>query len=133
VVVSPDDPRPSYKQVADDLRRAIEQGGYQPGQRLPSGRTLAETYGVALNTAQRAVDLLKAEGVLVSYPPRGIFVQSLETDAGSAGRSSEYVEIKHQIDDLRSAFRDQMDMIGQRLSALERAVAGDRPTPGQDA
>jgi len=119
--------------VADDLRRAIEQGEYQPGQRLPSGRTLAETYAVALNTAQRAVDLLKVEGVLVSYPPRGIFVQSPETGGGHPDRSPEYVEIKHQIDELRSAFRDQMDVIGQRLTVLERAVAADRPTPGQDS
>ena len=133
VAVSEDDPRPSYVQVADDLRSAIEKGEYQPGQRLPSGRTLAETYRVALNTAQRAVDLLKAEGVLVSYPPRGVFVRSPQGDNEPVGRSRDYVEIKHQIDELRSAFRDQMSVVEQRLSSLEQAVVGGHPEQQRDA
>jgi GntR family transcriptional regulator len=123
VTVSEDDPRPSYVQVADDLRRAIERGEYQPGQRLPSGRALARRYEVALNTAQRAVDLLKAEGILISYPPRGVFVRSLSDEPERQPRHSpEYIEITRQIDELRSAFRDQMNMVDQRLSSLERAI-----------
>jgi DNA-binding GntR family transcriptional regulator len=123
VTVSEDDPRPSYVQVADDLRRAVERGEYQPGQRLPSGRALAMQYEVALNTAQRAVDLLKAEGILVSYPPRGVFVSSPSEESERQQRHSpEYIEITHQIIELRSAFRDQMNIVDQRLSSLEQAI-----------
>jgi GntR family transcriptional regulator len=123
VTVSEDDPRPSYVQVADDLRRAVERGEYQPGQRLPSGRALASQYKVALNTAQRAVDLLKAEGILISYPPRGVFVRSSNEEPERQPRHSpEYIEITRQINELRSAFRDQMNMVDQRLSSLEQAI-----------
>jgi DNA-binding GntR family transcriptional regulator len=123
VTVSEDDPRPSYVQVADDLRRAIERGEYQPGQRLPSGRAIASQYKVALNTAQRAVDLLKAEGVLISYPPRGVFVRSPSEEPERQPRHSpEYVEITRQINELRSALHDQMSMVDRRLSSLEQAI-----------
>src|SRR5690606_4272733 len=92
--VSQDDPRPPYVQVADDLRRAIEQGEYQVGQRLPAGRKLAKQYQVGLNTAQRAVELLKSDGLVVSYPARGVFVRSRERGAKPEGESSaEFVEI----------------------------------------
>ena len=123
MTVSEDDPRPSYVQVADDLRRAVERGEYQPGQRLPSGRALASQYKVALNTAQRAVDLLKAEDVLISYPPRGVFVrQPGEESERQPTHSPEYIEITRQIYELRSAFRDEMNTVDQRLSSLEQAI-----------
>jgi GntR family transcriptional regulator len=132
VTVSEGDPRPSYVQVADDLRRSIEQGVYRLGQRLPSGRALARQYGVALNTAQRAVDLLKAEGVLVSHPPRGVFVESPDTEREQqTGRSPEYVDIMSQIDDLRTAFRDQMSSVDKRLASLEQAIREPSQGPKQ--
>ncbi|MFD5676141.1 GntR family transcriptional regulator [Streptomyces sp. NPDC127040] len=51
-------------QVADSLRAAIEAGDYPPGGALPSAAELAETYGVARATAQKAVRQLATEGYL---------------------------------------------------------------------
>jgi GntR family transcriptional regulator len=134
VTVSQDDPRPSYVQVADDLRRAVERGEYRPGQRLPSGRALARQYNVALNTAQRAVDVLKDEGVLISYPPRGVFVRSPgEEPHQEPGHSPEYNEITRQIDELRSAFQEQMHIVDQRLSSLEQAIGGSSGVRERDS
>ena len=117
--VSQDDPRPPYVQVADDLRRAIEEGEYQVGQRLPAGRTLAKQYQVGLNTAQRAVELLKSDGLVVSYPARGVFVSSRETAPKPEGKASpEFVEIMRQIDHLKAGLRD----VEQRLGPLEEAI-----------
>jgi GntR family transcriptional regulator len=117
--VSQDDPRPPYLQVADDLRRAIEEGEYQVGQRLPAGRTLAKQYQVGLNTAQRAVELLKSDGLVVSYPARGVFVSSREPAPKQEGESSpEFVEIMRQIDLLKAGLRD----VQERLGPLEEAI-----------
>ena len=121
--VSQDDPRPPYVQVADDLRRAIAEGGYQVGQRLPAGRTLAEQYQVGLNTAQRAVELLKSDGLVVSYPARGVFVSSREPASKPAGEpSAEFVEIMRQIDLLKVGLRD----VQERLDPLEEAIRNSR-------
>lgn len=121
--VSDNDPRPPYTQVADDLRSLIERGDLTTGQRIPSGRDLAKKYGVALLTVQRAVDLLKGEGLLVSHAPRGIFVA--DPAAASVERkthSPEYTAIMSHLESLQIALREHQDDVDRRLTALEKAA-----------
>ena len=61
-----------YRQLAAQLKTRIERG--ELGPRLPSIMTLAEEAGVSTRTMQRAIDLLKVEGVLYTAPGRGTFV-----------------------------------------------------------
>lgn len=76
-----DDPRPPYLQLAAELRRAIVDGEYVPGDRLPSRRRLAHDYGIAETTVVHAIEQLEEEGLVVAQQGRGVFVQDL--DAGS--------------------------------------------------
>ncbi|MDG4815782.1 GntR family transcriptional regulator [Micromonospora sp. WMMD956] len=64
-------PVPRYRQLAAILRKAIEVGDYPPGSRLPSEKTLTQTYGVARETASKAMDALAAEGLAVMVPGVG--------------------------------------------------------------
>lgn len=66
---------PPYRQIADRLRRQIEDGVYAPGRRLPSIDDLMQTYGVADRTARKALRLLVDEGVAEMSPGRGTFVR----------------------------------------------------------
>jgi DNA-binding GntR family transcriptional regulator len=68
------DPTPPYKQIAAHLRERITAGEYGPGDLLPSEKTLSQTYGVARETARRAMKLLREEGYAVTIPGRGSFV-----------------------------------------------------------
>lgn len=68
------DPRPLYEQIASTLRRAVADGDLAAGDRLPSGRDLAESSGVTLETVQRAYRVLAEEGVVVSRVGRGTSV-----------------------------------------------------------
>jgi GntR family transcriptional regulator len=63
------------RQVADDLREAIERGELAPGQKLPSGRELAEKYKIARNTADEAIKLLQSEGLVDVKHGSGAFVR----------------------------------------------------------
>lgn len=74
--LSPDDSRPPYLQIADDLRSAIRKGDLTPGSQLPSVRALAEQYGVARNTVSSAVRLLRDENLVVARQGSGAFVRS---------------------------------------------------------
>ena len=65
-----------FERVLAGLRRKIENGELT-GQ-LPTRAKLAAEYGVAPMTVQRAVDTLKAEGLLYSRPGLGVFVGSQE-------------------------------------------------------
>jgi GntR family transcriptional regulator len=58
------DMEPRYRQLASQLRAAIEAGAYPPASRLPSESELAETYGVARGTVRQAFAALAAEGLI---------------------------------------------------------------------
>ena len=71
-MLDPDKPIPLYQQLAAILRGQIERG--ELAGRVPSIKTLAQTYGVAMGTAERALTLLRDEGVIIMVIGRGAFV-----------------------------------------------------------
>src|ERR1035437_4357327 len=70
---------PPYRQIADQLRRAIQRGDLEPGGRVPSEAELMEHYGVARMTVRQSVAELKAEGLVIAEHGRGVFVRSRPT------------------------------------------------------
>jgi len=66
---------PLYRQIADELRRAIYQGELKPGSQLPSERELIERYGVSRNTIRLALGILANEGLVHSGRGQGAFVR----------------------------------------------------------
>lgn len=120
-----DDARLPSVQIAEDLRAQIAAGTLQPGNRLPAGRELAEQYGVALMTVQRATTMLKGDGLLVAQQGRGTFVTS--GDPTRRKSLAEPAAISHQIGD----FQDLVDRTAQRLEARPISLEdGDvKPTP----
>ncbi|MGH8886692.1 MAG: GntR family transcriptional regulator [Egibacteraceae bacterium] len=73
--IDPTDARPTYRQIADQLRDQIHFGELRPGQRLPSERALADRYGVGPMTVRQATRTLQQEGLLDAQPGRGLFVR----------------------------------------------------------
>lgn len=67
--------RPAYLQIADALREQLRSGDYPPGAQLPTERELQQTWGVSSRTIRVALDQLRAEGLIVSYQGRGVFVR----------------------------------------------------------
>jgi GntR family transcriptional regulator len=63
-----------FRRIAADLREAIRRGEYAPGHQLPSASALIERYGVARQTVQNAIDLLRAEGLVLGRQGAGWFV-----------------------------------------------------------
>jgi GntR family transcriptional regulator len=88
-----DDPRPSYLQLADSLRADVADGQYSVGDRLPAVRDLATKFNVSNATANRAINVLQQEGVVVSRPGIGTVVR----DPAAASEPS----IAEQVKDLK--------------------------------
>jgi DNA-binding GntR family transcriptional regulator len=65
---------PPYRQLADLLREDIRSGKLASGTRLPSIVELGATHGVTTNTVQKALRVLKAEGLVESVGGYGTFV-----------------------------------------------------------
>jgi GntR family transcriptional regulator len=70
---------PPFRQIADQLREAIQRGDLEPGGRVPSEAELIDHYGVARMTVRQAVAELKAEGLVIAEHGRGVFVRSRPT------------------------------------------------------
>ncbi|AVH61574.1 GntR family transcriptional regulator [Streptomyces dengpaensis] len=65
-----------YAQVADELRGAIERSELTAGDRLPSFAELHQFFGVTVTTAQRALRILKDEGLIEGRKGEGVFVRA---------------------------------------------------------
>jgi GntR family transcriptional regulator len=70
-------PRARYLQVADELRTAIKHGEYTPGSALPSQPELARRYGLNQTSINRAIAILRSEGLIRVERGRGAFVQEI--------------------------------------------------------
>jgi len=67
---------PIYRQIRDVLVNEIT-SLYKPGDCLPTENELAERFGVNRHTLRRAVDELVADGIVVRFHGKGVFI--LET------------------------------------------------------
>jgi GntR family transcriptional regulator len=69
------EPRTTWRDIARDLRAAIERGDYGPGARLPSRSSLMQQYGVAPQTVVNAINSLRTEGLVVGLTGSGWYVK----------------------------------------------------------
>lgn len=75
-VIDFDGPVPVYQQLAAILRAQIADGTIQPDRPIPSKRSLIEQYEVGARTVDRAVDLLRGEGLIYTVRGKGLFVKA---------------------------------------------------------
>jgi DNA-binding GntR family transcriptional regulator len=72
-MIQRDGPVAPWRQIADVYRARIASGDLEPGDRLPSIASLAQEYEVAKTTAQKVIEALRDEGLVVTSP-MGTFV-----------------------------------------------------------
>jgi len=111
-MTSPGPDRFASRRLADALRAEIRKGTYPPGAQMPSYRQLRDVHHVAQNTAQAAVRLLAAEGLVEIRPARGAYVRE---NADAAEGSDLHAELAS----LQAALRRSK----QELAEAEKAVA----------
>lgn len=65
-----------YEQVAEQLRRQIQNGTYRYGERVPSVRRLSRQVDVSMATVIEAYRLLEDDGLIEARPQSGYYVRS---------------------------------------------------------
>lgn len=120
------DPRPPYLQIADDLRKQITSGHYQPGDRLPSLPTMEDTYSCAAATVRHALGVLRDEGMVATQSTRGTFVlrpspkQDVPPDMSqveAAVREAE-ARITRHVDGEIARLREELEYTQAQVEAL---------------
>ena len=113
-----DTPRPEYMQVADAVRAAIEAGEWQPGELIPPEPELAARFNTTRATVNRALSILRAEGLIRPKQGRGTTVRPLPVlRRDGAGRQRREVREEGQA---RGAFDAEM-----RRHGLDPATRSD--------
>lgn len=78
-----------YKQLYQRFREAIETGNLQPGDRVPSIRSLASELSIARGTVELAYQMLTYEGYFLSRGPAGTVVSPLLNKVDKSNRTTE--------------------------------------------
>lgn len=73
--LDPNDSRPPFQQVTSVIKAAIATREYEPGDKLPSIAELGRHFDVAPMTVQKAIGILRDEGLIVSRQGKGLFVR----------------------------------------------------------
>ena len=66
--------QPLYQQIAEDLRKQIDDGTLAPGSQLPTEKELRDRYEASRNTIRDAVKRLSGQGLIETKPGLGTFV-----------------------------------------------------------
>jgi GntR family transcriptional regulator len=119
-----DDPRPIYRQIADEIQRAVSVGVAKPGESLPAARVLAKELKLNTNTVQHAYRTLAQEGIIEMRRGLGAFVAAAPPRDSRVRPDAIARQIAERA--LREAFRH-----GLLASDLRRAL--DEIAPGSDS
>jgi DNA-binding GntR family transcriptional regulator len=113
-VTTPDGKRLRYAEIADDIRERLRASEIEPGSRVGTFSSLGKDYGVAIGTINKALDVLRAEGTVVTVAGKGIFVadHAVPGPAPAAGNGD---RLSEQLD----ALREEVRRLAVRLDAAE--------------
>ncbi|NBM17068.1 GntR family transcriptional regulator [Streptomyces sp. GC420] len=140
--VDPTSDRAVFRQIADQLREAIEKGRIKESEKLPSEAELVEHFGVSRMTVRNSLSILQGEGLVHSEHGRGVFVRPrppvrrLASDRFARrhreqGKSAFIVEAdtvgsKYEVDSLEVKEEAATQDISARLGSVRRVLARRR-------
>jgi DNA-binding GntR family transcriptional regulator len=112
----------TFERIAEDLRDPITAGMFKPGRLLPSQSQLMKTYKASSLTIQKAMWLLRDEGLVISRQGRGTFVTAVgqAREPGTVHRTAEpLADIVQKLNDAVHGIEQLIKDLTRRVSALE--------------
>ena len=98
ISIDPEQRRPIYIQIMDEVRRARVLGTLRPGDPLPSVRQLAADLGVNPNTVKQAYHELEREGLVQMRRGQGTFMTEAHRDGADQAYLLEQVARRALLD-----------------------------------
>lgn len=120
-------PIPLHHQVFRDLKSALDGNEWNPGERMPSERDLAERYGCSVITVRHALGELVREGRIERTRGRGTFVLQPRIDRNIAGSMSFAEEMQRRgLDSATRVVTAQIERAGAAVAST-LGLAADAP------
>ena len=105
---------PVYEQLVGQVETYVLKGLLNPGDRLPSVRSLAGSLAVNPNTIQKAMGELDHKGIICSVPGKGCFISEKAQEILRDEHRGELKSFKEQLNRFR--------MAGIKRSEIEKCV-----------
>jgi len=131
IQISPISGEPIYQQIVAQVARAIAAGDVQPGDKLPTVRSLAEDLVINPNTVARAYGLLEQQALVSTKTGSGTFVADARLRDADAARLNTLAErmdniITHGLN-MGLSGQDLAGLLAARLKQFTRSGRkGDR-------
>ena len=103
---------PIYEQLYRSITRMAALGAVDPGEALPSVRSLAQELGVNPNTVQKAYQMLERDGIICSVPGKGSFLAG-DDSAAQQRRKLALEKVKDTLTEAMSCGVTQADALSQ--------------------
>ncbi|MGW1804572.1 GntR family transcriptional regulator [Streptomyces sp. NPDC002078] len=115
--ISKDDPRSESEQAADILRQEILRGDIKPGGHVGSVRDLTARFKISGMTVQRALAILREEGLIITTA-RGSYARDPQraAEGSEADAGVDLPDVLRQLEHLTSQVAD----LTTRLEKIER-------------
>jgi GntR family transcriptional regulator len=126
VDIDTSDPRPVFRQIADELSRCVSVGILKPDEPLPAIRKLADDLKVNANTVQHAYRTLEQEGAVYVKRGMGTFISPRAVELGRGKQASVARQIAERM--LREGFRH--GLLASDLIAALQEIAPRRGKSG---
>lgn len=123
--IDPEDPRPVFRQIVDEVRRCVSVGILKPEELLPAVRQLAAELKVNANTVQHAYRTLEHEGFVYVKRGTGTFISRQAVDKGKGRQTAVARQIAERM--LREGFRHGL-LASDLIKALEEIAPGRERT-----
>ncbi len=127
--IDTDDPRPVFRQIADEVRRSLSVGVLKPDDALPAVRRLAQDLKVNANTVQHAYRTLEQEGVVYVKRGLGTFISARPREQARGRSLTTARQIAERM--LREGFRH--GLLASDLIAALQEIAPGKGGPGRDS
>ncbi|WP_183355868.1 FadR/GntR family transcriptional regulator [Geomonas silvestris] len=133
MIFKPIKPKKVSTQIAEQIRTSILAGEFNPGEKLPPERELAEMFGVSRPSVREAINTLASSGLVESYQGGGTVVRSLvESPAGmplskliriDGDRALDVIEVRQGMESW-TAWYAASRALPEDIRRLEAIVAG---------
>lgn len=122
--LDPTSDRAVFRQIADQLREAIDKGRFKEGDKLPSEAELVDHYSVSRMTVRNSLSILQGEGLVLSEHGKGVFVRPRPPVRRLA---SDRFARRHR-EQGKSAFTVEAEAAGSRPEVDRLEVKEERPS-----
>lgn len=120
------DRRPIYEQLVGGIRELILKGIMQPGEFMPSVRSLAAELGINPNTIQKAYAELERQNIIYTVPGKGSVVGEDTSLLSLAERRSVLADIGKNASRAAELGIEKAVVLSTVENAMEGDTANDR-------